>query len=134
MAGLSDTAELLVLDWITVTGSPTRPAGFYLALYTTNPPGGFETDTSAVEATGGGYVRKSLTMTAAAAGSASNTTATAWTVGTDLAAGTYKGWGLYSASVAGTYLGGAVFSADRIVSVSGDKINFAIGSVVLTAD
>jgi hypothetical protein len=132
MAGVGDTAENLMLDWITVTGSPTRPAGFFLALFTTNP--NFETGASGTEATGGGYARKSMTMTAASGGSTSNTALLEWTVGTDLAAATYTGFGIYSASTSGTFLGGAAFSGNRTVSSTGDKISFAIGAVVLTLD
>jgi hypothetical protein len=112
MAGVSDTAENLMLDWITVTGNPTRPAGFYLALYTTNP--NFETGSGS--------------------GSTSNTALLEWTQGTDIAAGTYTGFGIYSASSSGTFIGGAAFSQSRTLAATGDKISFAIGAVVLTQD
>ncbi len=133
MASISNAARALMLDWFTVTGSPTRPAGFYLALYTTNPTD-FDAGTGGTEATGGSYARKSMTMDAATSADPSvteNTGALAWTVGTDLAAGTYKGWGIYTASTSGTYLGGKAFSSDRIVATTGDKVNIAAGAIIL---
>ncbi len=132
MAGLGNTAENLMLDWITVTGNPTRPAGFFLALFTVNPD--FETGSGGTEATGGSYARISMAMDAAASGATQNTNAHEFTVGTNLAAGTYTGFAIYSASSAGTFLGGAALSASRTVSVSGDKISFAAGAIDITLD
>jgi hypothetical protein len=122
-----------MLDWFTVTGTPTRPAAFYLALYTTNPTD-FDAGTGGTEATGGGYVRKSMAMDAATSADPSvteNTGAIAWTVGTDLAAATYKGWGIYTADSSGTYLAGKAFAADRVVASAGDKVNIAAGAIIL---
>lgn len=133
MASISNAARALMLDWFTVTGTPTRPAGFYLALYTVNPTD-WDAGTGGTEATGGGYVRKSMTMDAATSADPSvteNTGALAWTVGTDLVAGTYTGWGVYTADTAGTYLAGKDFAEDRVVASAGDKINFAAGAIIL---
>ena len=133
MATFSRSLRQGMLDWATVTGSPTRPAGFYLALYTVNPTS-WAAGTGGTEATGGDYARKSMAMSAGSAAepsSTANTAALKWEMGVDLDAATYTGWGIYSADSAGTFLGGDAFAADRVISTAGDFINFAIGSVVL---
>lgn len=132
MAGLGNTAENLMLDWITVTGNPTRPAGFFLALFTVNPD--FETGSGGTEATGGSYARQSMTMDAASGGATANSALLEFIQGTNIAAGTYTGFGIYSASSGGTFLGGAALSANRTLSVAGDKISFAIGAIDITLD
>jgi len=62
MAGLSNNLENEALDHLTNVGSYTCPTTLYLALFTTN--GDFETGAYAgfTEVTGGGYARKSVTM------------------------------------------------------------------------
>jgi len=133
MAGFSDDAKKLMADWLTVTGAPTRPTGYCLAIYTTNP--NFNTGVGAVEAVGGAYVRQAMTMDAAT-GTVTVVTANAvaynFTVGVNIAAGTYTGWGVYSLTAAGVFLGGAAFAANRVLGVAGDQINFAIGEIDLT--
>lgn len=134
MAGVTDAAEILMLDWITVTGTPTRPSGFYLGLFTTTPTDK-EAGTGGTEATGGGYARIALTMSGASGGATSNTSgAHDFVVGTNLAAGTYTGWGVWSASTDGTLLGCDDLTTSRTVSATGDTIRFAVGSIDLTLD
>lgn len=133
MSGLSNAAELLVLDGYHRVTAAYQPAAFYLALFTTNPD--FDLGTGGVEATGGGYVRKAITWGASTGNnpcSSANTNQMTWTLGTDIAAGTYKGYGIYSASGGGTFLSGKAFAADRVIAVAGDKIDFAVGAVVET--
>jgi len=131
MAGISDAAALLMIDWLTATGTPTRPTAFYLALFTTNP--NFQTGAGGTEASGGSYARIALTMETAATRATQNSSGPhEFVVGTNLAAGTYTGFGIYSLSAAGVFLGGATFSASRTVSVSGDKIAFAVGAIDFT--
>lgn len=121
--GISDAYANMLLDG-------AAPAGFFLALFTTNP--NFETGAGGTEATGGSYARIALTMAAAASRARTNSSGPhEFVVGTNLAAAGYTGWGLYSASTAGTFLGGAAFAATRTVSVAGDKISFAAGSIDL---
>lgn len=54
MAGLTNSAEGMVLDWLfRPSASPTRPTALYVALYTAAP-----TDTTeGTEVSGGGYAR-----------------------------------------------------------------------------
>lgn len=123
----SDYAENKLVDHILGTASFTMPAAVSIGLFTTNP--NFETGAGGTEATGGSYARKALAFTASSAGATSNTAAKVWTVGTDIAAGTYTGWGVFDAASAGNMLFGDAFSANRVVSTAGDTITFAIGSV-----
>lgn len=122
--GISDAYANMLLDG-------NAPAGFHLALFTTNP--NFQTGVGGTEATGGSYARISLTMAAAASRARDNSSGPhEFVVGTNLAAGSYTGFGIYSASTAGTFLGGAAFAATRTVSISGDKIAFAVGALDLS--
>ena len=137
MAGFSDFCELKVLDNVNRVGAAYQPAALYLAIFTTNP--NFETGAGGVEATGGGYVRKALTMGSASGPSpatAANTGALAWTVGTDIADGTYTGFGIFDSGpgAGGNMLWGAAYSANRVLAVTGDQINHAIGAIVDTLD
>lgn len=130
MATLSDFVENEAADHILGTGAWTMPAAVSLALFTTNP--NFETGTGGTEATGGSYARKALAMTVASGGASSNSAQRVWTVGTDLAAGTYVGWGVYDAASAGNMLFGDAFASSRVVSTAGDTITFAIGAVTFS--
>lgn len=71
---LTDTAESLVLNWINVVGSPTRPtSSLKVALMTANG-----SDSSAgTEVTAGGftYARQNVTFTSSSSGSAATNTA-----------------------------------------------------------
>lgn len=131
MAGVSTAAANLMLNWITVTGTPTRPTGYYLALFTVNPD--FDAGTGGTEATGGSYARIALTMETASSRATQNSSGPhEFIVGTNCAAATYTGWGVYSLSTGGVFLGGADFAADRVLSSAGDKISFAVGAIDLT--
>ena len=127
---LSDYAENKAADHINGTAAWTMPAAVSLAVFTTNP--NFETGAGGVEATGGGYARKTLAFGVAAGGACSNSAIRTFTVGIDLAAGTYTGWGVYDAAAAGNLIYGDAFSSPRVVAVAGDNISFAIGAISFT--
>ena len=132
MADLSTAATNLMIDWLTVVGTPTRPTGFYLALFTTTPTD-LLAGSGGTEATGGSYARIEVTMDTAASRATTNTSGPhEFVVGTNCAAATYKGYGIYSASSGGVYLGGASLSADRVLANAGDKISFAVGDIDLS--
>ena len=125
MAGTaSDYFENLVIDNL------VRNTTKYLAIFTTNP--NFETGASAVEATGGSYARKACAFSAASGGASANTALLEWTQGTDIAAGTYTGWALYDALTGGNMIFGDTFGTSKTLSVTGDKLSFAIGAVTLS--
>jgi hypothetical protein len=125
---LSDYAENKALDHVCGTSAWTMPAAVSIALFTTNP--NFETGAGGTEATGGGYARKAASFAAASGGANTGPTAQKqWTVGTDLAAGTYTGYGVYDAASAGNLLFGEAFSPSKTVSNTGDTLTFAISSI-----
>ena len=132
MAGIADAVADLMIDWLTATGTPTRPLGVFLALYTTNPD--FGDGTGGTEATGGSYARIELTMSASSSRATANSSgAHEFIVGTNLAADTYTGFGLYDAVTAGVFLGGATMAGGaRTVASAGDKISYAVGAVDIT--
>ena len=125
MAGTnSDYTENKLVDEICGTTAFVMPV-VKLALFTVNP--NFETGAGGTEATGGGYVRKAVSFSASSGGATSNSAAVAWTVGTDIAAATYTGWAVYDADAAGNMLFGDAFSSNKVLTGSGDILNFAIG-------
>jgi hypothetical protein len=79
MAGLSDTFENRALDWILVTGTPTRASGTWLALYTAAP-----TDSTAgTEVTNANaYARQAVTFNAASGGATANAATVTWPAAT----------------------------------------------------
>lgn len=117
-----------IVDHALGTSAFTMPAAVSLALFTVNP--NFQSGVGGTEATGGSYARLALLFIASVAGSASNSAIREFIMGTNLAAGTYTGWAAYDAASAGNLLFGDTFSASRVISITGDKISFAIGSIV----
>jgi len=135
MAELSNAAEILVLDWILTTGTPTRPAASALALDTTTIT---DTDTGVLGTEppdANGYDRQVVAWDAAAAGAAANTAVetfgpcitTNWGSITDFAvvdSATYNVGGL------------VVFSAldtPRTINID-DSLQFAAAAISVTAD
>lgn len=128
MAGTnSDYTENKLVDHVLGTSAFTMPAAVSLALFTTNP--NFETGVGGTEATGGSYARKAVAFDASVGGQSQNTAAKVWTVGTDIAAGTYTGWAVYDAASAGNMLFGDAFSGSKVLSSAGDTLTFAIGAI-----
>jgi len=122
MAGTnSDYFENLIID------TDIRGATKYLALFTTNP--NFETGAGGTEATGGSYARKAIAFNAANAGATANTSQIQWTVGTDVAAQTMTGWGVFDASTNGNMYFGDAFSSSKALSGTGDTLTFAAGAI-----
>ena len=131
MAGTnSDYTEVAAINHILGTTAWTMPAAVSLAQFTTNP--NFETGAGGTEATGGSYARKAVIFTTASGAGGSTTgptVAKVWTVGTDIAAGTYVGYAIYDAAAAGNMLFGEAFSASKVLTNTGDTLTFAIGSI-----
>lgn len=135
MAELSDAAELLVLDWILGTGTPTRPAASALALDTTTIS---DTDTGATitePPDANGYDRQVVAWNAAAAGAATNNGAE--TFGPCIT----TNWGLvtdFCVVDTATYVTGGivVFSAldtSRTINID-DSLQFADTAITVTAN
>jgi predicted 2-oxoglutarate/Fe(II)-dependent dioxygenase YbiX len=128
MAGTnSDYTENKVVDHTLGTTAWTMPAAVSLGLFTTNP--NFETGASGTEASGGGYARLAIAFNPSVGGATSNTASHVWTVGTDIAAGTYTGWGVFDAASGGNLLFGDTFGAGKVLTTAGDTLTFAIGAV-----
>ncbi len=135
MAELSNAAELLVLDWLLTTGTPTRPAASAIALDTTTI-GDADTGATITEPPdANGYDRQVVIWNAAAAGAADNNgvetfgpcITTNWGSITDFCIvdnATYATGGI------------VVFSAldtARVINID-DSLQFADQAITVTAD
>lgn len=131
MAGLSDTFENRALDWLLVTGTPTRASGTWLALYTATP-----TDSTAgTEVTNANaYARTALTFDAAASGATQNALDVTFPTATG-AWGTVTHWAVVDSA---THGGGNIiiygaFNASKTIA-SGDVFQVLDGELDITAD
>ena len=118
---LSNTAENRALDWLfgTATTAPTLP--LKVALVTANG-----SDSAAgTEATGGSYVRKNITVGAAASGATSNSADLVWT---GMPAGTFVGveiWDNHAVPVRFWY---GPLAANRTL-LAGDELRITAGTL-----
>lgn len=121
---LSNTGENRALDWImgTATTAPTLP--LKLALVTANG-----SDSAAgTEATGGSYVRKSLTVGASVSGAVSNSADIVWT---GMPAGTFVGWEIWdSAGSPIRWLYGPLTASRTLLA--GDELRITAGSLTIS--
>lgn len=134
MAGLSDAAELLALDWLFGAGSPTRPVGQFLAL-TTGAISDSDTGSNlggSTEPSGNGYARPATAFDAAAAGATANTALESFTAsGGNF--GTITDFAICDAVTLGGMIGFAVLDTARTVN-DGDTLEFAAGAIDVTLD
>jgi hypothetical protein len=77
MADFSDYYENKIIDHMLRNQAFTQPATVYVALFTTGTSG-LESDNPTNEVSGGGYVRKALTLDAASGGASANTSDIIW--------------------------------------------------------
>lgn len=128
MAGtFSDYVENKAVDHVLGVSPWTMPAAVYLTVFTANP--NFETGLGGTEATGGGFIRKATPFTVASGGASSNSALRSWTIGVDIAAGSYTGWALYDALSGGNLLMGDAFSSTQTISTAGSLLTFDPSSV-----
>lgn len=130
MAGLSNFAEDLVLDWLFTTGSATRPTAWYVALYTVAPgEGGGGTEVS-----GGSYARQVATFTVSgtAPTTAENSVAIEFPTATGNW-GTIVAAGIFDASTSGNLIAFADLTASKTIQ-SGDVLRFNAGTLTITLD
>jgi hypothetical protein len=129
MAGLSDTAENLALSWLLNVGTPTRPAGPFIALYTVLP-----TDTTAgTEVTNAnGYARQAVTFGTPSAGATSNTGAVTFPAATG-SWGTVVGLAVVTSAThgAGDIIGYGAATPNKTVAAT-DVVEFPIGDIDVT--
>lgn len=129
MAELSDYLENKLLDHVLrgATGGTayTQPATVYIALHTANP-----TDAgSGAEVSGGSYVRKSLTFSAASGGATANTNAQTISA---MPTATVTYIALWDAVSGGNLLFHSPVSS--IVFNSGDNAIIGIGAITVSLD
>jgi hypothetical protein len=130
MAGLSDYAEKLALDYMMTAGAVTRPTAWYIALYTSAP-----TDAvGGTEVAVGAYARKTVAFNAATSGTGvtANSAIVSWTA-VGAAYGTITHIGILDASTAGNLLWAGALSVSKAVA-DGDTIQFSAGNLTLTLD
>lgn len=130
MAGLSNYAEDLVLDWLFTAASATRPTSWYVALYTVAPgEGGGGTEVS-----GGSYARQSVSFTVSgtAPTQAANSAAVEFPTAT-ASWGTVVAAAIYDASTAGNMLAFANLTTSKTID-SGDVLRFNASTLVVTLD
>lgn len=131
--GKGTTASNNYLTWAFTTAvSPTRPTGWSIALYTDATglaAGGAGPTTEATTTNCPGYARQTASFgsTAATGKTISNTTDTAFT-----ATGAWATINYYSVlDQGGNMLAWAPLSTSRTPAANGDKIDFAIGAIVV---
>jgi hypothetical protein len=130
MAGFTNYAEDLVLDWLFSAASATRPTSWFVALYTVAPgEGGGGTEVS-----GGSYARQSATFTISgtAPTQAANTSAIEFPTASG-SWGTIVAAGVFDASTGGNLLAFADLTASKTIG-SGDVLRFDAGTLVITLD
>ena len=130
MAGLTDYAEDLVLDWLFTTGSATRPTVWYVGLYTVAPS---ETG-GGTEVSGGSYARTSatFTVTGTAPTTASNSAAVEFPEATG-SWGTIVAAGIFDASTSGNLIAFANLTTSKTID-TGDVLRFNTGALDITLD
>jgi hypothetical protein len=130
MAGLSNYAEDLVLDWLFTTASATRPTSWYVGLYTVAPgEGGGGTEVS-----GNAYARQSATFTVS--GTAPTTAENSVAIEFPTATGTWGtivAAGIFDASTSGNLIAYADLTASKTIQ-SGDVLRFNAGTLTITLD
>lgn len=130
MAGFTNYAEDLVLDWLLTNASATRPTAWYVALYTVAPgeAGG------GTEVSGGSYARTAVTFTVSgtAPTTASNSSAVEFPAATGNW-GTIVAAGIFDASTSGNLLAFADLTTSKTVD-SGDVLRFNTGEIDVTLD
>lgn len=127
MGSLTDAAELLMLDWVNVVATPTRPTSpLKCRLMTANG-----SDSAAgTEVTGGSYVSQSVTFSAASAGATSNSGLLSYT---SMPACTVVGVEIWDSAGSPVRLWWGALTASKTVN-SGDTFQIAIGDLDLTLD
>jgi hypothetical protein len=130
MAGLTNYAEDLVLDWLFTTGSATRPTDWYVALYTVAPgeSGG------GTEVSGGSYARvsASFTVSGTAPTTASNSAAVEFAEAS-ASWGTIVAAGIFDASTSGNLIAFANLTTSKSID-TGDVLRFNTGEIDITLD
>lgn len=130
MAGFTDFAEDLVLDFMFTAGTATRPTAWYVALFTVAPG---ETG-GGTECSGTAYVRQSaaFTVSGTAPTQAANSAAVEFpTAGNTW--GTIVAAGVFDALSAGNLLAFSNLTTSKTID-TGDVLRFNTGTLIVTLD
>lgn len=130
MAGFTNYAEDLVLNWVFTTQSATRPTSWYVALYTVAPGEGG----GGTECSGTSYARQSasFSVTGTAPTTASNSAAVEFpTAGGSW--GTIVAAAILDASTSGNMIAFADLTTSKTID-TGDVLRFNTGALTITLD
>ena len=138
MSALTDYTEGKIIDHVFRTGSFTKPATLYFALFTTTP---VDAGTGGVEVTGGNYARVAVTgsdanFTAPADASPGRktTNANAITFNAPSAAwGTVVGYGVFDQASGGNLLACGNLTASKVIGATDPAPEFPAGAFVFTS-
>lgn len=129
---LTNAAETLMLDWINVVGSPTRPTSpLKVALFTTSP--NQETGSGGTEVSGYGYARTNVTFSAASSGSTSNSGDVTFPTASGGNWGTVVAIGIYDSAGSPVLLWVGNLTTSKTVD-DGDTFKVNAGSLQLSLD
>lgn len=125
----SNTTETLVLNWLLTAGAATRPAAWYLALFTTDPgETGAGTEVTTV---GTAYARQTAAFTVTG-NTASNTAAIEFPTAT-ATYGTVSHVGVYDAVSGGNLIAYAALTTSKVID-TGDVLRVPAGDLDITLD
>jgi hypothetical protein len=130
MAGLTNFAEDLVLDWLFTTNSATRPTSWYVGLFTVAPGEGG----GGTEVAGNSYARTAATFTVSgtAPTTASNSSAVEFPEASG-SWGTIVAAGIFDASTSGNLIAFANLTTSKAID-TGDVLRFNTGALDITLD
>jgi hypothetical protein len=122
---LTDAAENLMMDWVNVIGTPTRPTSpIKVALVTV-----IGTDSAAgTEVVGGSYARQNANLTASSGGASTNSAEIRFT---NMPAVTVVGVDLYDSAGSPVRLWWGPLAANKVVNAADDFV-IAAGDLDLT--
>lgn len=123
----SNTFENKVLDAAFGTGTLTKPANVYVALYSTAPT----ESTSGTELTGNGYARQIINFGTAANGAISSSGNVTFTANASSTWSTAVAVALTDAATAGNIMVYGTLSPTRTIKNS-ETINFTTGNVIVS--
>jgi hypothetical protein len=127
MAGnLTDVAETLILDWIALGTTPTRPSALEVRLMITTG----DDDTPGTEVTGGSYTPQTVTFSAASSGATSNSADLTFT---EMPACTVTGVEIWDTETSARRLWYGDLAASKTVN-DGDTFVIAAGDLTLSLD
>jgi hypothetical protein len=128
MSGVSNYAELKILEHAMAKTTWTKPTTVYLALFTSDPGD----DASGSEVSGGAYARQAITWGTAAAGQIANSAQIEFPVAT-ANWGTITHVGIFDASSAGNLIWHGAVSTSKVINTD-DQYIVQVGDLTVSLD